>query len=216
MTRGISSTNLTAVQQPSVVAVIFIELDLLKIAGSIQEFVRFCSARNALLIGGDTFSAVGEFLSIGSVTENTDLTANKFSIELSGVSADNIATIKDFRYQGRSAKMWLGFLDRETGLLKDVPERLYEGRIDNMPLSIGVSGTIIVNVEDKLLRAYNPTNRKYTKQDQIVRFAGDNGLDFIPSLVDKKINWGLAGQMSEDLLVRPLDQFGGGGVSRSA
>lgn len=191
MTRGISTSNLTELQKDGVVLAVFVELDLYDVLGAAQEYVRFCSGRNTLQVDGNDFAAVGGFLSIGTVSENTDMAAEKFVIELSGADSTNLSIIKDYRYQNRPSAMWLGTLDADTGLLVDDPHKVQVGKIDNMILNVGVErSSITVHIEDHMLRAYRPLNRKYTAQDQVVEFPLDKGLEFINSLVDKQINWG--------------------------
>lgn len=197
MSRDVSTANMTELQKDNPTVVIFVELDLYDVLGAAQEYVRFCSGRNTLQVDGNDFDAVGGFLNIGTVSENTDMAAEKFVVTLSGADADNLAIIKDYRYQNRASSLWLGTLDPVTGLLVDNPHKVHAGRMDNMILNVGEeSATISVHIEDHMLRAYRPLNRRYTQQDQVVEFPADKGLEFVNSIVDKQINWGQADEQA--------------------
>ena len=52
------------------------------------------------------------------------------------------------------------------------------------------TSTITINLENRLIAFDRPKERRFTNEDQLQRFSGDKGLEFVPDLQDKEIVWG--------------------------
>ena len=70
---------------------------------------------------------------------------------------------------------------------------IFSGELDQMNIvEEATTCTISVTAENVLIKLERPTVRRLTDQDQMSRYPGDRGLEFIASLQDKEIFWGRA------------------------
>jgi len=139
--------------------------------------------------GSFSFLGVGNLGEMSSVQEGTELQAYGLTLKLSGVNAAHLSLALGEQYQGRSAKIWLGFLDVNFAVIAD-PVLIFQGRMDTMGIALGETGEIAVNVESRLADWERPRIRRYTDVDQQAAFPGDRGLEFVAQMVEKELVWG--------------------------
>lgn len=153
--------------------------------------VRAWSGIGNLVFGGNTYLGTGNLGTIGPVKESGDeIRANAITFQLSGIPSSLLSTALGTQYQGRPAKLWLGFLDSAGALIAD-PVLIFDGRMDVMDIDEGPDiSTIIVTAESRLADLNRPRIRRYTNEDQEQLFSGDKGLEFVPALQNKEIIWG--------------------------
>lgn len=140
-----------------------------------------------------TYGGAGTLLSVGAVSEKTDLTATGVSVVLSGIQGSILQTARDAEYQGRALTIKVGALDANGDIIAD-PIVLFSGFMDTM--SIGENGqtsSISVNVENRLVAFERSKIGRYTNQDQRSRVPGDKGLEYVAAIQDKQIFWGRSG-----------------------
>ena len=135
------------------------------------------------------FTGVGNLGRIGVAQEGTELQSYSLALTISGVNPAHISIALGEHYQGRTAKIWLGFLDANHVIIAD-PVLLFQGRMDDMPISLGETGEITVNVESRLADWERPRTSRYTDAEQRQLFAGDRGLEFVAATVEKELVWG--------------------------
>jgi hypothetical protein len=76
------------------------------------------------------------------------------------------------------------------GVIAD-PYPLRRGRFDVAPIARdGETMTIRARYEDRLIDLERPRERRYTREDQQLRLAGDKGFDQVPELQDVQDVWG--------------------------
>lgn len=149
-----------------------------------------------LSYGGNTYGGAGTLLSIGSVSEKTDMSATGATVVLSGIEGSILQIARDAEYQGRELTIRMGALDDNGDIIAD-PIIIFSGFMDTM--SIGESGetsTISVTVENKLIAFDRTKVGRYTDQDQKMRVPGDVGLEYVTAIQDKQIFWGRIGSSS--------------------
>jgi len=153
-----------------------------------------------LAFGGETYTGVGDLLSIGEITETSDISATGINVALSGLQRAFIAIAIGYKYQGRPLTVFLGAFNDQGVLIAD-PIIVFSGFMDTMTISEGAeTSSISINVENKLVAFERSRVRRYTAEDQKIDHPNDKGFEFVTSIVEKEIIWG-----------RPTGSSGGSG-----
>lgn len=140
-----------------------------------------------------TYVGAGTLLSIGGITESTDLQANGTTVALSGIGSALTQVARDEDYQGRMAYIKLGAMDENADVIAN-PIELFSGFMDVMNISEGgESSSIAVTIENRLI-AFDRTNiRRYTDQDQKIDYTSDYGLEHVTAIQEMEVRWGKPG-----------------------
>lgn len=156
-----------------------------------EGHVRVWTGHGTITFNGDDYTGIGSFGGVSQVEETSDLKATGITLQLSGVPPELLqVALAQIRYN-RSATVWLGLLDLDTGALIDDPIILFEGRTDNASITeSGETASIQLAVENRLITLDRPRERRYTSEDQQTYYPDDLGFDFVPALQTKKIVWG--------------------------
>jgi len=185
MTRSIDTAVVTASQQPTIYPVLMFDGDFS------SGHLRLHSGVGPLVYAGNTYTGSGSLGKISSIEEGIELSASGITVSLSGLPGDVISTSLGEHYQGRFAVLYVALLD-DNGQVIGIPTILFQGRMDNMNLTIGASVDISLAIEN-LLRDWNrPKERRYNNTDQQAYYPGDKGLEFTEQAVESEINWGRA------------------------
>jgi hypothetical protein len=142
----------------------------------------------------ETFLGVGQLGSVGAVEETSELKAHSMAFTLRGIPNDLISISLAENYQGRSAKLWVGFLDAEHAVIGE-PTLEFSGLMDTMDTDIGTgdngaTSTVNVTAQSRLVRWDEPSGARYTNEEQVDLFPGDRGLEFVAQMVEKELVWG--------------------------
>jgi hypothetical protein len=184
MSRGLDTANLAAVNNDKVAPILFAELDFA------SGIVRVHSGIGTVSWGGYDWSGVGTLGSIEGLDENSDLTRKTVNFTLTGIPNDLLAAFLNEHYQGRSAKVYIGFFDNTTYQLVANPANLFIGKMDNVKTKFGKTFSISLSAENRMASWNRPVVRRYNDADQQSRFPGDLGLQFITQAATKEIVWG--------------------------
>ena len=150
------------------------------------------------------YLGVGDLISIGAISEKTDLTATGVAITLAGIKQSLLAIALAEPYQNRSITIRLGAMN-ESGDLVTSPVVMFQGRMDVMTIQDdGTSATITVQCESKLIQLDRAFVRRYTAEDQKIDFPNDTALNFMAKIQEIGIPWGISNSVT-----------GGGGGSRN-
>lgn len=183
MTRFASATNEAEASQRAIGLATLVELDF------VSGVVRASDWVGELTYGGNTYSGVGEYGGIETVTEDAQVIARPLRITLSGVDNSLLATARDEVYQGRSATVYVGLVDMKTNQFLDAPEEIWSGKMDTMSISLGPkTGTLTLNCEHRLRR--EPRIARYTDADQQLVYANDRFFDTLPMIEKWAAQWG--------------------------
>lgn len=203
MTRWTSTTNETEAARPSVVLVVLCELDF------VGGVVRAHDGIGELTHAGQTYYGLGKFGGIELDVEDQEVSARSARLILSGVPADHVPDVLlEDNYQNRTATLYIGILNPDTGAWVDTPEVLWDGLMDYMTIETGDGDArIVLHVEDELRR--EPLQAWYTDEDQQLRFSGDR---FFSDLLNVEIYNAVWGQKPASYLRGPFGPGGGGGM----
>lgn len=145
-----------------------------------------------LTYDSETYTGVGDLLSISSVTETADMQASGINVVLTGVKSSLVVIAKDHEYQGRPLTVMLGAFDASGSLIAN-PTTVFAGFMDTMTIAeSGDTSTISIAVENKLIAFERSKIRRYTAEDQKIDHPTDKGFEFVTSIVQKEIIWGRA------------------------
>ena len=150
---------------------------------------RTWSGRGDITFGGEVYQGVGDLGSIGVVEESIEHKAFGITMRLTGIPAALLSVALSEDVQGRTAQVWLGFLDASYQLVAD-PVLAFQGRMDTMNPSLGETVTITITAESRLIDLHRARVRRYTAANQNERFPGDKGLEFVTEATEKEIFWG--------------------------
>ena len=143
-----------------------------------------------LTYGGNTYTGVGDLLSISDIRETSDISATGINVVLAGIKSSFIVIAKDHEYQGRPLSVSLGAFDSVGALIAD-PVIVFSGFMDTMVIAEnGEYSTINVSVENKLIAFERSKVRRYTAEDQKIDYPTDKGFEFVTAIVQKEIIWG--------------------------
>lgn len=184
--RAITGDVQTVIAGRVVTPVFFIEFEFL------SDTLRIWTGFGSKDWDGKTWTGTGNLLGISGIQEGVALRANAVAFQLTGMPTSLISIALNETYQGRSAKMWLGFLDSSDAVIAD-PVQVFGGKMDVMAINDeGETATIQLSVESELADLERPRVRRYTDEDQHIDYPDDQGFKFVAGLQDKKINWGRA------------------------
>lgn len=189
MSRTISDDAFAAAGAETVRIIMMTALDFA------EGFVRLTTAPFDVAVDADgdgaieTYQGVGGLGRLSAIEETAEIQPTSGEMELSGVDPDMISIALGSYYQGRKARIWLAFLDEGHAIIGD-PVEIFTGRMDVMKIDVGETATITLTVQSRLADWENPRIRRYTNEDQLALYPGDKGLEFVPQMVSKKLNWG--------------------------
>ena len=138
----------------------------------------------------NTFTGLGDLMSVSPTSESDQIEAIGACLSLTGIKSSFISTALTGNYTNRNASIFLGVFDSNKSVISDV-YTLFKGKMDIMKIDEKVETAIItINLENRLIAFDRPKERRFTNEDQLQRFSGDKGLEFVPDLQDKEIVWG--------------------------
>ena len=185
MTRSVSGAMATALAAANLRPALFVELQF----GSGTIYATNLPA--TITWNGHDWLGLGNLGSISMVEEGESIQAYGLALTLSGVQPAYVSIALGEQYQGRTAKVYLGLFNDSYALIAD-PVQVFRGRMDNMELAQGETFTIKVNCEGRLADFERARVRRYNHEDQIAIYPDDRGFEFVPQMVEKALNWGVA------------------------
>lgn len=163
-----------------------------------------------LVANGNTYSGLGDYGGIDTVSEDLANIANPLTLTLSGVDAAYVADVMTENVQGRVVTLYVGLFDVNAGSWYANPEIMWEGRMDYPQIDIAQGqATIRVNCEHRLMR--EPLVSRYTDQDQQIAHPGDSFFNLMWQIPLATASWGKV-DITHPANVAPGGGTGGGGV----
>lgn len=152
--------------------------------------IRLSTTTTSVSWDGKTWQGVGGLLAFEFPEETGEVRATGGTIELNGLDPSIIAIADTENYQGRPCALYVGAFDADGVVVVD-PDPAFRGTIDVMePTDEGGTARIAVAIEGRAAALDRPNERRWTPEDQALRFAGDKGFDFVAGLQDQTIQWG--------------------------
>ena len=190
MSRSLTS-GMQAVATADIVRPIFL-VRMVFDSGEAPSELNLWSGVGDLSYDSETYTGVGDLLSISSVTETSDMQASGLNVTLTGVKSSLVVIAKDHEYQGRAITVMLGAFDASGDLVAD-PTVIFAGFMDTMTIAeSGDTSTISIACENKLIAFERSKVRRYTAEDQKIDHPTDKGFEFVTAIQNKDIIWGRA------------------------
>lgn len=140
---------------------------------------------------GDVYLGAGKVLTVNSIKETQKIQANGAEFTMNGCVDALVSLAMSEEYQWRPISAWLGILDTDYTIIAD-PYKIFSGKMDVIEIAdTGKDSIITVRAESNLIDLKETKERRYTHEDQIAEFAGDMGLEFMPTNADVEILWGV-------------------------
>ncbi len=148
-----------------------------------------------LVIANGVYEGIGSAISFETVTETTDTAAKSISVMVSGLDPDFAAKLISDDYQGREAVIYMGFWNPDTGLLAEMPEPMWRGKLDYDEFNDSRNkADLKITCSHRLADILRKREYRYTDRDQqrLYPGMGDTGLSHMNQIQDIVITWGRA------------------------
>lgn len=144
---------------------------------------------------GNDYRGVGDLGDINPIGETTDLKAEGLAFSLSGVPASTISLALSTNYQGEIARLRMGFFDGngiDTANIISDPVVISEGLMDQLDINEqGDTSEVTVKAESRLIDLQRAREWLYDDESQKSLYSGDDGFEYVPSLQNKAVTWGV-------------------------
>jgi len=158
--------------------------------------VRAWTGVGTLTWNSQSWFGVGDFGGVTPVTESTTVRAENLQVTLSGIPMGHpdmpnpVATMLDELQQNKPATIYFGALT-ESGVVIVDPFQSRRGLIDLAEITNdGKTAIIRLQIESEFAPGRRPNISRYTHEDQIDRFPGDLGFEYVESIQEKSLLWG--------------------------
>lgn len=138
---------------------------------------------------GHTWKGIGDLGSIGTITEDSTLTAQGLTISLSSIRPDLVSEALTEVRQGAPCLIYLVFFDDAGNPIDSVmayAARMDQPTLEEQPESAKVS----ITLENRLSDLQRAPYRRLTDQDQRIKYPNDDGLKWVSTLLDWNGSWG--------------------------
>ena len=140
--------------------------------------------------GGNSYIGSGTIGTLSDIEETAELQANGIKLTLSGIPSTYVSIALTTEYQGSTATEYLGFLNNDYVLVDD-PFIIFVGKVDTMSISLSDTATIELEIENRLVDWERPKISRFTNEEQQNLYSGDKGLEFVDSVAEKEVFWGV-------------------------
>lgn len=145
--------------------------------------------------GSGDYLGVGTFGGISTITETTEVAAKNMDLTLSGIPPEYVSLALSGSYRGRDVVVY-GILFN-TGMTSYEQITLFRGYMDQMIIQEDSNtSTITVKCESRLIELNRQRDVRYTDEAQKQLYPTDKGLEFVASMADKSIYWGVSAPSS--------------------
>lgn len=183
MSRGLSASLITELSSDNIRPVYLVHIELE------NSTLRYTTNIKDILYDSSNYTSASTILSVGNVNENTDLGASGMQIRLSGMNGAVVNAARDEDYQGKDVNVYLGFVDNNSDLIDAMP--FFSGFTDTINfIQSEDTLTAILQAEHRLIRLRKRNRKLYTNEQQIEKFPGDLGLEFVNAINRVELVWG--------------------------
>lgn len=154
------------------------------------DYVRVWTGYGDLSWNGETWVGVGTLGGVSAVQESAEIQASGVSVTFTGIPSEFISLALQESRQGKSGKVYIGFLDNSNAIIAD-PYMIFEGKLDIPSIQEeGESASITITYESRLIDLQRPREIRYTNEEQKREYAGDLGCEFVPAMKELTLTWG--------------------------
>lgn len=182
--RDLTAGMLTAIQAGSVRPALLYEGEFADPDDESTVYLRLWSGIGSLSWDSKTWAGGGHLLSISVIEESAEVKAVGFEVTMSGLPSAKVALALESARRNRPGKLWLALFDASGAVIAD-PYLLKTGKFSMIPIEDnGDTCTITARYEDRLVGLSQPSERRYTHEDQQLRSPGDLGFSAVEALQD--------------------------------
>lgn len=157
------------------------------------NYLRMNSALTNIRWDNKVWYGAGDIGAISPIRESADMQAHGITLSLSGIEPSMLSASLQENIQGRPAKVWIALLDENCQPKKD-PVYMGEWKMDTMSGKLGKTATISLSCESFLARWKSANIQRYTHEEQVRKYPGDLGLEFMDKMPSLEFNWGIEGE----------------------
>lgn len=162
------------------VALIDIELD--------GVTFRLCTRFNEFDFGGYTYHGIGQVCEIGEVEETMALDPTSCYLRLSGVDTTFLSTIANSDLLNRKVTIRYAAIEGDRSVIGE-PFLYFSGNMDKPDIVFGSTSSIEFEIRGPLADWDRHSPQRLTYEDQLSRYPGDRGLEFVATIGSKEIIW---------------------------
>lgn len=164
----------------------------------IPQVLRFSDYESPVTINGETYTPLGEFLSITASTSELRPSENPVTIALSGIPTNSINEIVHSKIKGSPIQIWRGYFNVATDAqIGDFAGR-FIGSVNNYSIqeefdieSRTSSHMLMLECASSVgLLNQKIAGRKTNPQSQKTFYSSDTSMDRVPTLKGTKFNFG--------------------------
>jgi hypothetical protein len=183
MARGLPGALATNIAQSLVQPFYAVEIDFL--SGPLNIW----SGVGDIVNGSTTYLGAGQLMNMSEIAETAAIEAKGVSVTLTGIPSTFIAVALDEPYQNIACRIYFGTTNVTTGVNSFY--KIFSGTLDQMNILESFNTcSITVTVENALIKLDRPIIRRFTDQDQKLRYPTDRGLEYVANLQNQTIYWG--------------------------
>lgn len=190
MSRGLSASNINAVDGDVVRPVVFCEIKYDSPTGTLYLHDNIGDITADDWSGTSrTWSGLGDFGSISTIEEGKEISPYKVDLILSGIDATIAAVHLTDDSVLRDVYLSIGFIGLDRQVVAD-PHPMWSGRVDDVQVAIGSQSVIRVACESQLAAFEKTNGRLQNDADHQSEFSGDLFYKYLPQMVEAKFRWG--------------------------
>lgn len=180
--RGYDPATIAALNSQNVKWLVLVKVDF--DSGTLA----FCSSFKEYEYDGVSYIGAGTLGSVSSTTENPNLDPADYTISLSGVRDATMSAILNEDYLNRKAQCLVAALDDNDEII-GVPMVYFRGLIDSIEGVYSSAPEIRITVKNRLAEWNKSRISRYTNQEQLARYPGDKGFEYVAEIASKQVTW---------------------------
>ena len=182
MTKSIGSSNQTAAAASHNEPIVLVHI-------ACDDPVYAHSGVGVITYGSTDYLGVGHLGSISAPKESNVVGPGSVTLELSGLSPNNIGTAMSSASYGDAVTIYQGYR-QDDGTLVDTPWIVWSGSIDRIGGLVGPECTVSVELQHDIAALGEISGRRCTDEDQQNAYLGDTFFSHIADVPNLKLVWG--------------------------
>ena len=191
MSYVLSFANIEAINSPVFYPVSFMEIHGDSIIPSGGDYIRITTMPNNVTTLGAEFLGLGNYLTISSITDETEIRDNELQIGVNALHPDLHAIFRNPSFIGSKVTIYQGYIDTTSGILVDEPFMKWKGVVDEHSSSLNnvvnddepanVTAVVICRSTIKALKM-NKSGRFTSLPSFQYFFPNDRSMEFVANL----------------------------------
>ena len=182
MSRGLSTTNTTAVDASHVHLVTLVKMEF-------DTPLYAHSGIGTISYGGNDYLGVGGFGGISAPRETEILGPASVTLTLSGVDSDYISEALDSGNLYDPITIYQAYRS-DDGTLVDDPWIVWSGWFEFVAIAMDGDSSVSITCQHDLSMLNEKDGARYSDEDQQNAYTGDVGLEFTADMAGLKLLWG--------------------------